>query len=91
VNWETHHIPADAAVNGRQRQAACGIWVRSEQHHEPPSCPACQAYLTDEAVAADLTIEDLFGESDPSLNVKPSFAANAASNREGYRPRGERR
>lgn len=87
----THYLPGDAEKNGRLFRAPCGTWIRWEEHQEQPTCSGCQAYLAEEANTATVTPEEKFGESDPSLNVAPSFGANRDRNFEGYRPRGEKR
>ena len=57
----THYIPAFTRENGRQREAACGAWVRRAEHSCEPSCPTCKAYLESET-ADTRTAEEVFGD-----------------------------
>lgn len=61
----THYLPAFVAANGRLQQAACGEWIRREEHTADPSCPGCRRFL-DEDVR---TVEELFGTPEPSQLV----------------------
>lgn len=54
MNGETHYIPAFTAINGRDQQAVCGLWVRADEHTTEPTCADCRAYLTDEGQTSHL-------------------------------------
>lgn len=87
---QTHYIPAFTARNGHDQQAACGRWVRATEHTAEPSCPNCRAYLEQDAEDDTKTAEEMFGPSDSSQTVKPTFAENCDRQMQGYRPRGAR-
>lgn len=52
----THYIPyfCRRRTNGEQ-MAVCGVWLKpwlaSKAHSPEPSCPACQAWITEDADA----------------------------------------
>ena len=83
----THYLPAYTEVNGRQQKAACGRWIRAQEHSNEPTCDGCHAYVESEAATAHLTAEDVFGgPPDPATTVKHVPFDTLA----GYRPRGSR-
>ena len=66
----SHYIPAFTEVNGHSQRAACGVWVRAEEHSTEPTCEGCKAYVESEAATANLTADDVFGTFSPDDVVK---------------------
>ena len=50
-DWEpepTHYVLAFTVFRGREQkrqQAACGAFVRKDDHASEPTCPECYAYV----------------------------------------------
>lgn len=57
----THWIPPFTRINGRKQEASCGAWVTARDHSNEPSCPACAAYLQQDASDTRKAV-DVFGE-----------------------------
>ena len=68
----SHYLPAFVRVNGTLQQAACGELIAARDHANEPTCQACRDYLALCAVTeGGKTVEELFGEPDPSQIVAP--------------------
>lgn len=55
----THYIPYFTVRRGRDQVAVCGAAIRPRDHHAEPSCPACQAWLEQDAVDTRSTAQAL--------------------------------
>jgi hypothetical protein len=60
---ETHYIPPYTRVNGRKQETVCGTWITAREHSKEPTCPACAAWLEQDAQDTR-TAEEMFGGAD---------------------------
>lgn len=79
----SHYIVAFTERNGRMQRAACGAWVRQDEHSAEPTCLDCQDFLVRDATL-DAEMEALAdAPSDPVTN----FDFDPITGREWRRPR----
>jgi hypothetical protein len=64
----SHYIVAFTERNGPYQLAACGLWVRADEHSAEPTCDSCKTYVEDASSGA--TAEEVFGTFDPADVVK---------------------
>ncbi len=55
----THYIPYFTREYGRQRETVCGAHVLPSEHSTEPNCPACRAWLVQDAADEAETMRSL--------------------------------